>query len=83
MGPRVRGDDSIDYRKESPMPSAHVALRSAIHDALIADTALTSALGGAHVYDEPPRNAAFPYVTLGEARIVDAAPMTARPRNIS
>jgi hypothetical protein len=55
------------------MPSANVALRSAIHDALIADTALTSALGGAHVYDEPPRNAAFPYVTLGEARIVDAS----------
>jgi TP901-1 family phage major tail protein len=55
------------------MPSAHVALRSAIHDALVADTALAAALGGSHVYDEPPRNAAFPYVTLGEARIVDAS----------
>ena len=55
------------------MPSSTVALRSAIHDALIADTALSSALGGAHVYDEPPRNVAFPYVTLGEARIADAS----------
>ena len=55
------------------MPAASVALRSAIHDALIADSALTAALGGAKVYDEPPRNAAFPYVTLGEARVVDAS----------
>lgn len=55
------------------MPSAHVALRTAIHDALIADDGLAAALGGARVYDEPPRNAAFPYVTLGDARIVDAS----------
>lgn len=55
------------------MPSAHVALRTAIHDALIADDGLATALGGAKVYDEPPRNAAFPYVTLGDARIVDAS----------
>ncbi|MFZ0844513.1 MAG: DUF3168 domain-containing protein [Pseudolabrys sp.] len=54
------------------MPTAaSVALRAAIHDALIADTALTGVLGGAKVYDEPPRSAAFPYVTLGEARIAD------------
>ena len=55
------------------MPAATVALRSAIHDALIADSALTAALGGAKVYDEPPRGAEFPYVTLGEARVVDAS----------
>ena len=55
------------------MPAAHVALRAAIHDALIADTALTAVLGGAHVYDEVPRNVAFPYVTLGDSRIVDAS----------
>jgi hypothetical protein len=51
--------------------SASVALRAAIHDALNADALLTAALGGAKVYDEPPRNAAFPYVTLGEARLAD------------
>jgi hypothetical protein len=54
------------------MPTAaSVALRAAVHDALVADAALVTILGGAQVYDEPPRAAAFPYVTLGEARIAD------------
>jgi hypothetical protein len=51
--------------------SASVALRSAVHAALSADAALTGLLGGSKVYDEPPRAAAFPYVTLGETRIAD------------
>ena len=51
--------------------AAAAALRAAIHDALVADTALTTLLGGASIYDEPPRAAAFPYVTLGETRIAD------------
>jgi hypothetical protein len=51
--------------------AATAALRAAIHDALVADTALTTVLGGASIYDEPPRAAAFPYVTIGEARISD------------
>jgi len=50
------------------VPSA-VALRAAIVDALRADAALVAVLGGPKIYDEPPRGAAFPYVTLGEARI--------------
>jgi hypothetical protein len=54
------------------MPTAaSAALRVAIYDALKADSALTSLLGGESVYDEPPRAASFPYVTLGEARITD------------
>ena len=53
------------------MSSGNVALRAAIYDALVADTALAAVLGGAHVYDEPPRGAAFPYVTLGESRLSD------------
>ena len=54
------------------MPTAASAsLRAAVHDALAADTALTALLGGPKVYDEPPRSAAFPYVTLGETRIAD------------
>ena len=54
------------------MPTAaSAALRAAIHDALTADAALVNILGGPKVYDEPPRAAAFPYVTLGEARIAD------------
>jgi hypothetical protein len=54
------------------MPTAaSAALRPAVHDALIADTALATILGGAKIYDEPPRASTFPYVTLGEARIAD------------
>lgn len=54
------------------MPTAaSAALRAAVHDALVADSALVNILGGAKVYDEPPRAAVFPYVTLGETRIAD------------
>ena len=53
------------------MSTSAVALRAAIHDALVADGALTALLGGPKVYDEPPKGAAFPYVTLGEARVED------------
>lgn len=55
------------------MTTAHVALRAAMHAALIADTALTAALGDSSIYDEVPRNAAFPYVTLGDARVSNAS----------
>src|SRR6476659_454068 len=54
------------------MPTnASAALRAAVHDALTSDARVTSALGGPKIYDEPPRAAAFPYVTLGEARVAD------------
>jgi hypothetical protein len=54
------------------MPTAaSAALRAAVHDALIADAALASLLGGPKVYDEPSPSAAFPYVTLGEMRVAD------------
>ena len=54
------------------MPTAaSVALRAAVHDALTANAALTTALGGPKIYDEPPAAAAFPYVTRGETRIAD------------
>ena len=54
------------------MPAAaSAALRAAVHDALTNDPALVAALGGTKVYDEPPREAAFPYVTLGEMRVAD------------
>ncbi|ABD08162.1 gene transfer agent (GTA) orfg8 [Rhodopseudomonas palustris HaA2] len=55
------------------MLTAPAALRAAIHQALTSDSGLIAALGGARVYDEPPRDAALPYVTLGEARIADAS----------
>ena len=53
------------------MASASAALRAAIHDALSADGALNALLGGPKIYDEVPREAGFPYVTLGEARVSD------------
>ncbi len=53
------------------MSTAAAALRAAIHDALVADASLTSLLGGPKVYDEVPKAAAFPYVTLGETRVAD------------
>lgn len=55
------------------MPTAATALRAAIHDALVADGALTAVLGGPRVYDEVPGDAVFPYVTLGDDRIADAS----------
>jgi hypothetical protein len=53
------------------MPTSTAALRAAIRDALAADVPLTTLLGGAKIFDEPPKGAAFPYVTLGEARTAD------------
>ena len=44
--------------------AAYVAL-------LNADTDLTTALGGAHVYDAVPHSRAFPYVVLGAASARD------------
>jgi hypothetical protein len=55
------------------MSTAPAALRAAIHAALLADGALVALLGGTKIYDTPPRTAAFPYVTLGEARISEAS----------
>lgn len=41
-------------------------LQKAAHAALVADTSLTNLLGGPKVYDRPPKDAVFPYVTLGD-----------------
>src|SRR5215470_2821129 len=49
--------------------AASAALRTAVYDALKNNAALSTLLGGSRVYDEPPRGASFPYVTLGETRI--------------
>ena len=55
------------------MTSANSALRTAVHDALATDSGLQAALGGARVYDEPPRGDLLPYVSIGEARLTDAS----------
>ena len=56
--------------------SATVALRAAIFAVLSADAALAAMLGGAKIYDEPPKTLDFPFVTLGEAEVRDASTMT-------
>jgi hypothetical protein len=53
-----------------------VSLRAAIRGALVADAPLGALLGGAKIYDEPPRDAALPYVTLGEDLIGDHSTAT-------
>jgi hypothetical protein len=58
------------------MSASAVSLRTAIHGALAADAPLTALLGGAKIYDEPPRAAALPYVTLGQDVISDASTAT-------
>lgn len=58
------------------MPASAAALRAAIHGALKNDGPLVAMLGGAKIYDEPPREAALPYVTLGEAVVSDRSTST-------
>ena len=53
------------------MTAASLSLRRSLLGALIGHAPLTAALGGPKVYDEAPRSAAFPYVTLGDAQTTD------------
>lgn len=54
------------------MPSSGGALRAAIYQALAADPGVAAALGGGgRVHDHPPRDAAPPYVLLGDMRLAD------------
>jgi hypothetical protein len=46
--------------------SAAVALQQAVFSTLAGDAALSALIGGARLYDGAPRNAAAPYVHLGE-----------------
>lgn len=53
------------------MASPAWELQKAIHGALTSDAAVTASLGGARVYDDVPRGAAFPYVTFGASTARD------------
>ncbi|WP_341989967.1 DUF3168 domain-containing protein [Azorhizobium sp. AG788] len=53
----------------APLGAAR-ALRGAIHARLAADTPLQALVGNA-IHDVPPKDAAFPFVTLGEAVVSD------------
>lgn len=52
------------------MPHPSLALQKAVFAALVADGGV-GALVGDRIYDAPPRDAAFPYVTFGDARVGD------------
>ncbi len=54
-----------------PLDSPALALRAAIHAALVADAGLVALLGAPRVHDVPPGDADFPFVTLGEAVVAD------------
>jgi len=47
------------------MSSPAWELQKAIYSRLVADAPLLALLGGARIYDDVPRGAAFPYVTFG------------------
>ncbi|MGE0627337.1 MAG: DUF3168 domain-containing protein [Hyphomicrobiaceae bacterium] len=47
------------------MASAAWSLQAAIYSALTGNAELAGLLGGAHIYDDVPRGASFPYITFG------------------
>lgn len=46
--------------------SPALALQTGLRAALLADAGLVSALGGEQVFDDVPREAPFPYITIGD-----------------
>lgn len=53
------------------MTSASHDLQRSVFIALTSSAPLTALLGGPHVYDDVPRHAAFPYVTIGQSTVRD------------
>jgi len=53
------------------MENANWELQKSLHSALVNDTALTSLLSGAKIYDDVPQGTPFPYVTIGESTVRD------------
>jgi len=58
--------------------SPALALQTGLRAALLADTDLVTALGGEHVFDDVPRDAPFPYITIGEIETRDWSTQTSR-----
>jgi hypothetical protein len=53
------------------MAAPAAELQKAIFSALGTDAGLIAALGGARIYEQPPKNAASPYVTFGRTSVYD------------
>jgi hypothetical protein len=55
-----------------------LALQTALRAALLADAGLVTALGGEQVFDDVPREAPFPYITIGDIETRDWSTQTSR-----
>jgi hypothetical protein len=53
------------------MTTSSLALQEALYAALTTNTDLLYLLGGANVFDAVPRNARYPYVTIGQSTVRD------------
>jgi Protein of unknown function (DUF3168) len=53
------------------MASAGWDLQKAVYAALAADSALTTLLGGAYIYDAAPQETAFPYIVIDQMQVRD------------
>jgi hypothetical protein len=60
------------------LTSPALALQTGLRTALLADTALVTALGGDQVFDDVPREAPFPYITIGDIDTRDWSTQTSR-----
>jgi hypothetical protein len=58
--------------------SPALALQTGLRAALLADTSLVTALGGEQVFDDVPREAPFPYITIGDIETRDWSTQTSR-----
>jgi hypothetical protein len=58
--------------------SPALALQTGLRIALLADAALVAALGGDQVFDDVPREAPFPYITIGDIDTRDWSTQTSR-----
>ena len=58
--------------------SPALALQTGLRAALLADADLVTALGGQQVFDDVPREAPFPYITIGEIETRDWSTQTSR-----
>ena len=58
--------------------NAALALQTGLRAALLADADLVTALGGEQVFDDVPREAPFPYITVGDIDTRDWSTQTSR-----
>ena len=58
--------------------SPAMALQAGLRAALVADSALVTALGGEQVFDDVPRDVPFPYITIGDIDTRDWSTQTLR-----